>query len=161
MIGMIDAHFIQHEMGISLTSFEILRSLWSAFISAVLLRFGKHRINQRSPLMKKLSVHLEETVEHSAGYFNISKGAQFSLLYFGPIKKLSYPLMAIFVAWNQSKSILGALKLLGSHLVWSVPRRFRRDIQIPARSLRKSIDVMSTTEKLDGSIEMVPIRLGR
>ena len=161
MIGMIDSHFIQHEMGISLTSFEILRSLWSAFISAVLFRFGKHRLDQSSPLMKKLSVHLEEAVEHSAGYFNISKGAQFSLLYFGPIKKLSYPLMAIFVAWNQSKSILGALELLGSHLVWSVTRRFRSDAQIPARSLRKSIDVMSTTNKLDGSIEMVPIRLGR
>jgi hypothetical protein len=111
--------------------------------------------------MQKLSVHLEETVEHSAGYFNISKGAQFSLLYFGGIKKFSYPLMAIFVAWNQSKSISGAVKLLGSHFVWSVTRGFRREPQIPARSLRKSIDVMSTTDKLDGSIEMVPIRLGR
>lgn len=161
MIGMVDANYIQNEMGISLDNFEVLRSLWSAFISAVLFRSGKHRIASRSPLMKKLSVHLEETVDHSAGYFNISKGAQFSLLYFGQIRKISYPLMAIFVAWNQSNSILGSLKLLGGHLVWSSTKGFRSKAQVPSRSLRKSINVSSTTEKLDGSIAMVPIRMGR
>jgi len=161
MIGMIDSHYIQNEMGISLSGIEILRSLWSALISAVLFRAGKIHIAPKSPLIKKLSINLDGAIQHSAGYFNISKGAQFSLLYFAQIRWIAYPLLASFVAWNQSKSIFGALKLIGGHLMWSITRRIRSKSEVPVRSLRKSIDVTSTTERLEGSIAMTPIRMGR
>jgi anaerobic magnesium-protoporphyrin IX monomethyl ester cyclase len=161
MIGSIDAHFIQSELGISLSKIEIVRSLWVAFVSSMLFTSGKLESAPRSPLMNKLSVHLNDVIEHSPGYFNISKGAQFSLLYFDGVKRYSYPLLAIFVSWNHTKSVSGSIKLVLSHIYWSVTRKFRRKNSVPARSLRKSIDVSSTSEQLEGSMEMVPIRMGR
>lgn len=161
MIGMVDAHYIQVKLGITLSRIEILQSLWIAFVSAVLFKAGRLGSAPQSPLMKKLSVHLDIPIEHSAGYFNISKGAQFSLLYFDKVRWISYPLLALFVAWNQAKSIFGLLKLLGGHLLWSTTRGLFQKTDLPARSLRKSVDVNSTSERLEGSVAMVPIRLGR
>jgi hypothetical protein len=151
MIGSIDAHFIQSELGISLSKLEIARSLWVALVSSALFASGKLESSPKSPLMTKLSAHLNDVIEHSPGYFNISKGAQFSLLYFD----------GIFVSWNHSKSVSGSFKLLLTHIYWSMTRKFRQKYSVPARSLRKSIDVSLTSEQLEGSMEMVPIRMGR
>jgi len=161
MIGSIDAHFIQSEFGISLSKTEIARSLWAAFASSMLSTSGKLESAQKSPLMTKLSVHLNDVIEHSPGYFNIFKGAQFSLLYFDGVKRYSYPLLAIFVSWNHTKSVSKSIKLLLTHIYWSLTTKFRRKNSVPARSLRKSIDVSSTSERLEGSTEMVSIRMGR
>jgi anaerobic magnesium-protoporphyrin IX monomethyl ester cyclase len=161
MIGSIDAHFIQSELGISLSKLEIARSLWVALVSSALFASGKLESSPKSPLMTKLSAHLNDVIEHSPGYFNISKGAQFSLLYFDGVKRFSYPLLAIFVSWNHSKSVSGSFKLLLTHIYWSMTRKFRQKYSVPARSLRKSIDVSLTSEQLEGSMEMVPIRMGR
>ena len=161
MIGEIDAHYIQYSLGISLNTREISYSLWTAFRSALQLRNGTSNDIRKSPLMDKLSEYLGEGVGFSSGYFNISKGAQFSLLYFRNIKLLSYPLLAIFVSWNHSKSVSGAMRLLGGHLLWSLCKIMRKKKDVPERSLRKLIDVSETTERLEGSNQMVPIRLGR
>ena len=161
MIGEIDAHYIQYSLGISLNTREISYSLWTAFRSALQLRNGTSNDIRKSPLMDKLSEYLGEGVGFSSGYFNISKGAQFSLLYFRNIKLLSYPLLAIFVSWNHSKSVSGAMRLLGGHLLWSLGKIMRKKKDVPERSLRKLIDVSETTERLEGSNQMVPIRLGR
>ena len=161
MIGEIDAHYIQYSLGISLNTGEICYSLWTAFRSALQLRNGNSNDIRKSPLMDKLGEHLGEGVGFSSGYYNISKGAQFSLLYFRSIKPISYPLLAIFVSWNHSKSFLGAFRLLGRHFLWSIGQILRKNKDIPERSLRKLIDVSETTERLEGSNRMIPIRLGR
>jgi hypothetical protein len=85
IIGNVDAYYIQNDLGISLSRLEIVRSLWAAFISAVLFKSGKLKKTVKSPLMNKISFYLEDTLEESTGYFNISKGAQFSLLYFARV----------------------------------------------------------------------------
>ena len=161
MIGSIDAHFIQSELGISLNRSEVVRSLWVAFVSSLLFSRGKLDRAPESPLMNKLSIHLDDVIEYSPGYFNISKGAQFSLLYFDGVRKFSYPLLAAFVSWNHTKSISGAMKLIFQHFIWSITRIFRKKSIVPPRSLRKSINVSETSERMEGSVAMVPIRLGR
>jgi radical SAM superfamily enzyme YgiQ (UPF0313 family) len=161
IIGNVDAYYIQNDLGISLSRLEIVRSLWAAFISAVLFKSGKLKKTVKSPLMNKISFYLEDTLEESTGYFNISKGAQFSLLYFARVRRFSYPLLAVFVALNHSKSILRAVNLIFNHIGWSISNSFQRRSPMPAVSLRKTIDVEATSEHLEGSPNMVPIRLGR
>ena len=53
------------------------------------------------------------------------------------------------------------MRLLGGHLLWSLCKIMRKKKDVPERSLRKLIDVSETTERLEGSNQMVPIRLGR
>jgi len=162
MLGEVDAFYIETRLGIKLTWVQTCRSVWKIASSMFKYMFGRTLVfDSGSPILDSVESMIGKQDIDNSGYFNIQKGVQFSILYFKHLRKVSYPLLAIFVAFRHGKSIRGILKLMFDHIWWSLKKPFVKQESLPRVTLRKLIDVQQTSSKFEGSSEMVAIRLGR
>ena len=162
ILGEMDAFYLESRLGIRLSWPQLIKSCFFSSMSAFNFVFGR-KLNKRlrSPFLDQVNSKIWNEDIDSSGYFNIQRGAQFSLLYLDHIKRFAYPLLAIFVAINHGRSFSNVAKLVGTHLWWSITNRFTKREPVPTITLRKLIDVKETSSKFEGSEEMAAIRIGR
>lgn len=162
ILGEVDAFYLENRLGVRLTLWQTIQSSMYGFAMGVKFVTGwNFKIRFGSPLLQQVESKITENGVDESGYFNIQKGSQFSLLYLARINLISYPLLAIFVAINNQKSLSNTFKLLIEHLWWSSTKRLVKKKLTPTVTLRKLIDVRETSSKFEGSAEMVAIRNGR
>lgn len=95
-----------------------------------------------------------------SGYFNIHKGFKFAPLLMNPLtRRIFYPLLALAMA-IKAGSPSQTLRLIFEHLRWSVFRDSSKIPEIPDKSLRKIVTVVSR-RNIDAEDRMLPLRSGR
>src|SRR5262249_16511301 len=96
-----------------------------------------------------------------SGYFNIHKGFSFAPLLLHPFTAaLFYPLLAIAVAVGKARNPVRTLHLLAEHAAWSLTRSFRPAPELPKKSLRKVVKLV-TRRNEEAEDRMLPLRSGR
>lgn len=95
-----------------------------------------------------------------SGYFNIHKGFKFAPLLMNPLTRhLFYPLLATAMA-IKAGSPAKTLKLIFEHLRWSLLGGATSSPEVPAKSLRKIVTVVSR-RNVEAEDRMLPLRSGR
>jgi hypothetical protein len=114
-----------------------------------------------SPLQSRLREKVEGFGQENYGYFNFKGGWQISLIYMHPIKILSYPILAVGIAWKQDLSIAKKLKLVVEHFTWSIFSKKRTLSRLPTMSLRTEVfgDAKASDPVLAGTMQL--LRMGR
>lgn len=157
-----DAYYINNILGIKLTKFEILKSLFVAVIDRKLPVLNNLPfLNFVSPLQIRLKEKVEGFGKENYGYFNFKGGWQISLIFMRPFKVLSYPILALGIAWKQDLSMSKRLKLILDHVSWSVFSKKSTLSRLPTISLRTEVfgDAKSSDPALAGTMQL--LRMGR
>lgn len=95
-----------------------------------------------------------------SGYFNIHKGFKFAPLLMNPLtRRFFYPLLALAMA-IKAGSPAQTLRLIFEHLRWSLFHTPSKTPEIPAKSLRKIVTIVSQ-RNINAEDRMLPLRSGR
>ena len=171
MAAEVDAHFIQHMLGITMSFFQVVRHFAQGFvrwagkrqgITARAISILTRRRQYEDPIAQQLIAQRHSDYTRS-GYFNIkSKGYQFAPLFLNSFtRRWFYPLLAVFAAIKHASSFGERFSLIAGHLRWSLVQRFARDSILPRKSLRKVVDIVPDAARPGEEDMMVPLRLGR
>jgi len=123
------------------------------------------RISGPEWMINKLSSLLASERKNDFGkdisYFNIHSGLKFAPLLLNRVtRSVSYPLIALAVAFWRGGSIGAAAKLLTEHVVWIAKGR-PVAVDLPNKSLRKVVAISGLARNVKQGNTMIPLRLGR
>ena len=157
-----DAHYIRNILNIKLSKFEVIKSLFVAAIDRKLPNLRKNALfDFASPLQSRLKEKVEGFGQENHGYFNFKGGWQISLIYMHPFKYLSYPILALGIAFKQDLSLWNRIKLVLDHLTWSIFFKKGTLKHLPKLSLRTEVfgNAKSSDPALAGTMQL--LRMGR
>lgn len=183
MCAEVDAHYMQHTLGLTLSVAQVIRHFARLFIRVVARRLGIERVRplatgrhvhdslirgrqelQQGAEELQQSADSDDLIKHiynNNGYFNIQP-SYFGPLFLNPLaQRWFYPMLAVGVAISSADSPLQAVRLIAQHLCWSLTRRFRPSPQLPDRSLRQLVVIQPTTTGAQLEDMTIPLRLGR
>ena len=160
--GELNAHYIQHVLGIKISTSIVLISLLLMPMRHLVGKIWPSlRTGMKTPLDRVIEKHFDVNVADHSGYFNLRGPGALSVFFFLSNRRWSYALLALSVAYTSRESVLDSLKLIADHIQWSVMRRFRKTAVLPQKSLRKIVDIRVPDNADQGSEAMIPLRTGR
>lgn len=170
ILAELDAHHLRREMTDPKLSLFYLLAYYAKLVrvriekgwggNSLPARLGRRLLpgsNRRSPASEQAGSY--EYISDS-GYFNIHKGFKFAPLLMNPLtRRMFYPLLAMAMA-IKAGSPAKTVQLIFEHLRWSLLRGRKKAPEIPAKSLRKIVTIVSR-RNVEAEDRMLPLRSGR
>jgi radical SAM superfamily enzyme YgiQ (UPF0313 family) len=162
ILAEIDAyHAVQKGWCTQMTIAAVLRYYLSFLWVKIRARLNPSLGNERFMEGARVGAASQSAGVKDSGYFNIHANLKFAPLLLNRFtRQVSYALIAVAVAFWRGGSIGKAIRLLVEHIVWSA-KWHPALVDLPTRSLRKSIALKDAPLKNTDGDPMILLRLGR
>lgn len=171
ILAELDAHYLRSRRADSQLSLFYLLTYYAKLVrvriekgwggSSTLARLGRWLLPRSGQAAPAAQAGKSYDYVSDSGYFNIHKGFKFAPLLMNPLtRRMFYPLLAVAMA-IKAGSPMQTLQLIAEHLRWSLLSGSRKTPEIPPKSLRKTVTIVSRSNDAAAEDRMLPLRSGR